>query len=148
MEGQPAGPYLDAVAEAWQATHPHVPLDYARDAAGGAVIAVDAALRQAIWNLLDNAAEASPAGVRLTASVEDRMLAVSVVDWGDGFSPEAFAQIGKLYQSTKGAGHGVGLFLAINVARRLGGRLEASNRVGGGAEVRLLLPLAQRQEER
>ncbi|TGX54791.1 HAMP domain-containing histidine kinase [Sphingomonas gei] len=147
MEGQPAGPYLDAVAEAWQATHPHVPLDYVRDAAGGAVIAVDAALRQAIWNLLDNAAEASPAGVRLTASADDRMLAVTVVDWGDGFSPEALAQIGKLYQSTKGAGHGVGLFLAINVARRLGGRLEASNRVGGGAEVRLLLPLAQRQGE-
>jgi two-component system sensor histidine kinase RegB len=143
MESQTAGPFLDAVAEAWQVAYPHVPLDYASGIAESAVIAVDAALRQAIWNLLDNAAEASPAGVRLTTSIEDRMLAIAVRDWGDGFSPEALAQMGKLYQSTKGAGHGVGLFLATNVVRRLGGRLEAENRIGGGAEVRLLLPLAR-----
>ena len=31
--------------------------------------------------------------------------------------------------------------LAASVARRLGGRLEAAARAGGGAEVRLILPL-------
>jgi two-component system, sensor histidine kinase RegB len=148
MESRAAGPFLDAVAEAWQVAHPQVPLDYDRDKAEGAVVAVDAALRQAVWNLLDNAAEASPAGVRLTAEIEDRMLVIAVSDWGDGFSPDALAKVGKLYQSTKGAGHGVGLFLATNVARRLGGGLAASNRVGGGAEVRLVLPLALRAKER
>jgi two-component system sensor histidine kinase RegB len=147
MVSQAAGPFLDAVAEAWQVAYPQVPLAYA-GGAEGAVIAADAALRQAIWNLLDNAAEASPAGVRLSATVQDRMLSIAVCDWGDGFTREALGQIGKLYQSTKGAGHGVGLFLATNVVRRLGGRLAASNRVGGGAEVRLLLPLAHREEER
>ena len=147
MESQAAGPFLEAVAEAWQVAYPQVPLDYAPGVAEGVVLAVDAALRQAIWNLLDNAAEASPAGVRLTTSIEDRMLVIAVCDWGDGFSPEALGHVGKLYQSTKGAGHGVGLFLATNVVRRLGGRLEARNRVGGGAEVRVLLPLAHRQEE-
>ncbi|MDT8760163.1 ATP-binding protein [Sphingomonas psychrotolerans] len=148
MESQAAGPFLDAVAEDWQVAYPQVPLDYSSRGVNGAVIAIDAALRQAIWNLLDNAVEASPAGVRLTGSIEERVFAITVRDWGDGFSPDALAQVGKLYQSTKGAGHGVGLFLATNVVRRLGGRLEASNRVGGGAEVRLLLPLAQRDKER
>jgi two-component system sensor histidine kinase RegB len=147
MESQAAGPFLDAVAEAWQVSQPQVPLDYERELADGTVVAADAALRQAVWNLLDNAAEASPVGVRLTARVEQGMLAIAVSDWGEGFSPDALAQVGKLYQSTKGAGHGVGLFLATNVARRLGGRLEARNRAMAGAEVRLLLPLALRDKE-
>ena len=69
MERMAAGAFLDSVVEAWHPTHPQVPLDYGRAAVAAAVIAVDPALRQAIWNLLDNAAEASPAGVRLLADI-------------------------------------------------------------------------------
>jgi two-component system sensor histidine kinase RegB len=36
----------------------------------------------------------------------------------------------------------MGLFLSVNVARTLGGRLQERNRDGGGAEVVLTLPLA------
>jgi two-component system sensor histidine kinase RegB len=147
MESRAAGPFVEAIAEAWQVSHSDVALDYDPDGAESAVIAVDAALRQAIWNLLDNAAEASPGAVQMTLTIEDTMLAIAVRDRGAGFSPEALALVGKLNQSTKGAGHGVGLFLASNVARRLGGRLEARNRASGGAEVRLLLPRALRQRE-
>jgi two-component system sensor histidine kinase RegB len=53
------------------------------------------------------------------------------------------AQFGKPYQSSKGrAGGGLGLFLVVNVARTLGGTVQASNRAAGGAEVRLTLPLS------
>ncbi|HVJ01458.1 MAG TPA: ATP-binding protein [Sphingomonas sp.] len=148
MERIAAETFLDAIAEAWRATQLHLPFDYRASGANGAVIAVDPALRQAVWNLLDNAAEASPAGVRLSAEIEDHMLVIAVRDWGDGFAPETLAHLGQLFQSTKGAGHGLGLFLASNVARRLGGRLEARNLTGGGAEVRLLLPLVLSQETR
>lgn len=148
MERMAAGAFLDSVVEAWHPTHPQVPLDYGRDAVAAAIIAVDPALRQAVWNLLDNAAEASPAGVRLLADIEDSMVAICVQDWGDGFAPEVLENLGKLFQSTKGAGHGLGLFLAANVARRLGGRLEARNPAMGGAEVRLLLPFALPKETR
>ncbi|RYY43190.1 MAG: ATP-binding protein, partial [Sphingomonadales bacterium] len=41
----------------------------------------------------------------------------------------------------------MGLFLAANVARRLGGRLEARN-LESGAEVRIALPLAVAVGER
>lgn len=145
MERMPAAAFLDSIVAAWRPTQPQVPLDYQGEETVDAVIAVDPALRQAVWNLLDNAAEASPAGIRLVATREDNMLVIAVSDWGDGFAPDALANLGKLFQSTKGAGHGLGLFLATNVARRLGGRIEACNRVGGGAEVRLLLPLATQQ---
>ena len=76
------------------------------------------------------------------------MVAICVQDWGDGFAPEVLENLGKLFQSTKGAGHGLGLFLAANVVRRLGGRLEARNPAMGGAEVRLLLPFALPTETR
>lgn len=142
MESSAASVFLDTTVDEWRSTNPQIRLAYDRDAAGDAVIAVDPALRQAIGNLLDNAGEASPAGLSLTASIEGGLLAIAVRDSGPGFDPAALGRVGTLYQSTKGAGHGLGLFLATNVARRLGGRLEARNRHTGGAEVRLLLPLA------
>ncbi|SOB80938.1 two-component system, sensor histidine kinase RegB [Sphingomonas guangdongensis] len=142
MERAAPEPFLRAVADAWAPTHPQVPLDYRATGLEGAVLAVEPALRQAIWNLLDNAAAASPAGIALTAGIEDGHVAIAVQDWGDGFAAADLAHVGERMRSSKGPGHGVGLFLAASVARRLGGRLEARNRTGGGAEVRLLLPLA------
>jgi two-component system sensor histidine kinase RegB len=66
-----------------------------------------------------------------------------VSDRGPGFPEQQLQNIGKLYQSDKGPGRGLGLFLASNVARRLGGFLEAENCAEGGAMVRLVLPLVQ-----
>jgi two-component system sensor histidine kinase RegB len=73
--------------------------------------------------------------------VTGELLSVAVLDNGPGFPPDLIGQVGQPYQSSKGAGHGLGLFLAQTTARRLGGSLEAENRGGGGATVRLLLPL-------
>ena len=39
------------------------------------------------------------------------------------------------------AGAGLGLFLLVNVMRKLGGGVVAANRRDGGANVRLTLPL-------
>ena len=141
MQSMAAAAFLTELGETWQPTHPQVPISTSTEDAGSAVIAVDPALRQAVANLPDNAAEASPLGLRLTGKVEDGMLAIIVRDYGPGFDPGALAHVGELYRSTKGAGHGLGLFLATNVARRMGGRIEARNPAGGGAEVRLILPL-------
>ncbi|MDP9164121.1 MAG: ATP-binding protein, partial [Pseudomonadota bacterium] len=69
-------------------------------------------------------------------------LTIAVTDDGPGFTPDQLALVGRPGQSSKGSGHGIGLFLATNVVRRLGGRLEARNRGPRGAEVRLILPLA------
>jgi two-component system sensor histidine kinase RegB len=52
-------------------------------------------------------------------------------------------QFGKPYQSSKGRpGGGLGLFLVVNVARTLGGRVAVRNRPEGGAIVSIALPLA------
>lgn len=96
-----------------------------------------------IDNVLDNARDASPDWVSLEASCIDGVLAVVVRDRGPGFAPAMLANFGKPYNSSKGRpGGGLGLFLAVNVARTLGGAVTARNLATGGAEVRLSLPMA------
>jgi two-component system sensor histidine kinase RegB len=95
-----------------------------------------------IFNVLDNAMEASPHWVRFEAWQEGDSLAILIADRGPGFVPEMLTQLGKPYQSSKGrAGGGLGLFLVVNVARKLGGSVAAYNRPEGGAGVRLTLPI-------
>jgi two-component system sensor histidine kinase RegB len=65
-----------------------------------------------------------------------------VNDAGPGFAPEMLTQFGKPYQSSKGRlGGGLGLFLVVNVVRKLGGFVSARNLRQGGASVTLSLPL-------
>ena len=73
--------------------------------------------------MLDNAYEVSRDWVELVAEREGDNLVLSISDRGPGFAPEMLAQLGKPYHSSKGrAGGGLGLFLVVNVVRKLGGR--------------------------
>lgn len=104
----------------------------------------DPALRQVIGNVLDNASEVSPDWIALTAIRDGDMAAIEISDRGPGFSDEMIARFGQPYSSTKGRpGGGLGLFLLVNVLRKLGGSASVANRgAGGGAIVRITLPLA------
>jgi two-component system sensor histidine kinase RegB len=134
--------FLDDLVGEWQGSRQVGEFVYVNRIAHDRPVAFDSALRQTIDNLLDNALEASPGWVGLEASAEDGTLLLCVTDRGPGFAPGMLAQFGKPYQSSKGRpGGGLGLFLVVNVARTLGGTVSASNRPGGGAEVRLTLPL-------
>lgn len=106
-------------------------------------IAFNTALKQMIWNVLENAIEASPDWIKLDASCEGDQLTLLVSDRGPGFSKTMLERFGKPYQSSKGRpGRGVGLFFVVNVARKLGGVVKASNaQPGPGALVRFTLPL-------
>jgi two-component system sensor histidine kinase RegB len=106
-------------------------------------IVADGALKQVICNVIDNAVEASPRWVGISASREGDALALTISDLGPGFQPEMLADFGKPYRSTKGRpGSGLGLFLVVNVLRKLGGGVTVRNRPEGGAVVTLSLPLA------
>lgn len=137
--------FIDELAARWRPTRPASELVVEKEELPDAEIVSDSALQQVIANLLDNAAEAAPATrLRLHAACTDgETLALSVIDEGPGFDPERLRHFGEPYQSSKGQpGRGMGLFLSVNVARTLGGRLEARNREAGGAEVVLTLPMA------
>lgn len=135
--------FLDDLVEDWEATRPIHDFQYDNRIEPDVPIAFDLTLKQMIDNVLDNAREASPDWVSLEASCIDGQLDVVVRDRGPGFAPAMLANFGKPYNSSKGRpGGGLGLFLAVNVARTLGGHVTARNLAAGGAEVRLSLPLA------
>jgi len=140
--------FIDGLADGWRAAHPHAGLAVRCDRLPDAGIIADSALQQVIANLLDNAAEAAPGRpLALIASCPGGdTLSLSVLDEGPGFDAERLRHFGEPYQSSKGQpGRGMGLFLSVNVARTLGGRLEARNREDGGAAVTLTLPLSSLQ---
>jgi len=137
--------FIDGLAQRWRAARPGAELAVRCEGLPEAEIISDSALQQVVGNLLDNALEAAP-GSRLTLAAscpDEGMLSLAVLDDGPGFDAERLAHFGEPYQSSKGQpGRGMGLFLSVNVARTLGGRLEARNREEGGAAVTLTLPLA------
>ncbi|RPE81552.1 ATP-binding protein [Vulcaniibacterium tengchongense] len=135
--------FLDGVVAEWRATRPVLAFEYAKHFDGDLHIVSDTGLKQMIQNVLDNALEASPGWVGLDAAIEDEALVLRVRDRGPGFAPQMLANLGKPYQSSKGRpGRGLGLFLAVNVARTLGGSIAARNAEPRGAVVTVTLPLS------
>ncbi len=135
--------FLNDLAQEWRSSRPVASFDYENRIQHDLPVVFDAALKQMIFNVLDNAFEASPHWVSLEAKRETDALILVVTDAGLGFAPAMLAHFGKPYQSSKGRpGGGLGLFLAVNVSRTLGGTVTARNRAEGGAVVTLTLPLA------
>lgn len=135
--------FLNDIVDEWSASRLPDTIHYVDRFGEDAAIVSDPALRQVIGNILDNAGEVSPRWVGVTATRERESLILEVADRGPGFSPEMLDSFGQPYRSTKSKpGGGLGLFLLVNVLRKLGGDASASNREEGGALVRIILPLA------
>ena len=135
--------FLDGLAAEWRASRSPQRFDYTNAFGQDEAIVSDTALKQVIFNLFDNALEASPNVVRVGVERIDGDLVITVTDEGPGFSAEMLAEFGKPYRSSKGRpGGGLGLFLVVNVVRKLGGFVVAENAASRGAIVTLTLPLA------
>lgn len=135
--------FLDELAKEWQTGRPAVSFVYRNQIKEDLPVVFDSTLKQMIFNVLDNAADASPQWVSFKAARDGNTLQLDIADAGAGFPPAMLTQLGKPYQSSKGhPGGGLGLFLVVNVARTLGGTVSARNRPEGGALVSLMLPLA------
>jgi two-component system sensor histidine kinase RegB len=135
--------FLNDLVEEWRSTRAANAFTY-EDAFGDDLPMVsDSALKQMVCNVLDNALEASRYSVGLKAAREADALVLTISDAGPGFSTAMLSQFGKPYQTSKGRpGGGLGLFLVVNVARTLGGKVDAQNATEGGARVTLTLPLS------
>ena len=93
-------------------------------------------LRQAVINLLRNAAEASPGSVLVVI----RNKTVEVRDTGPGIPEEHLSKIFIPFFTTKAKGHGIGLALAHRIVTEHGGTLTAANSPTGGAVFTIKLP--------
>jgi two-component system sensor histidine kinase RegB len=133
--------FLASVTDQWTAQRPGL-LTVVNRLDRDPVIAADRTLAQILTNVLDNAAEAGASRVEMSAAITDDNLILTVTDNGGGFPAEMLDTIGKPYRSTKDRrGAGLGLFLAVNVLRKLGGALTVQNG-SDGAIVTLSVPLA------
>jgi two-component system sensor histidine kinase KdpD len=99
-----------------------------------------------VLNLVENAAKYAPAGspIEIRARAQGGNLALEVADRGPGFPPGAEVRaFEKFYRGAHAGipGAGLGLAIARAIAQLHGGSLVAENRAGGGAVLRLLLPL-------
>ncbi|WP_027144839.1 ATP-binding protein [Mesorhizobium sp. WSM3626] len=134
--------FLDDLVEEWRTSRQPSKLEYKNDFDPDEQIVSDTALKQVIFNLFDNAQEASQDWVGVTAERQGDKLVISVRDRGLGFDEGILAALGQPYMSSKGRpGGGLGLFLVMNVVRNLGGDFSARN-MEQGACVTLSLPLA------
>lgn len=136
--------FFEEIALEWKTARDEDILRYSNDFEPDIPIIADLTLRQAIFNLLDNAREASSSQICMAVSRDNDTAIVVVEDNGAGFPPEVIENAGKPYISTKNRpGAGLGLFLVTNVVRKLGGNVEIGNATGhGGARVIIKLPLS------
>ena len=135
--------FVDALAEEWRSTRTIPQFDYDNDFGTDTPMVSDTTLKQMVFNVLDNARDASPSWVKLAVTRNADALCMTVTDAGPGFAPDMLSKLGTPYQSSKNRpGGGLGLYLVLNVARTLGGSVEARNRPEGGAQVTIELPLA------
>lgn len=134
--------FLDSLVKEWRSTRSVTRFLYDNHVDENTAMVADTTLEQMVFNVLDNARDASPHWVSLEAHREGDALHIVITDQGPGFAPEVLAHIGVPYQSTKGRpGGGLGLFLSMNVARTLGGSVTAENLPSGGAKVTISLSL-------
>jgi PAS domain S-box-containing protein len=106
-------------------------------------------LRQIVLNLLTNAVKFTDLGhVELRADVRDNELMIEVSDTGIGIAPadierifEPFWQVEQPLRRHHG-GTGLGLSVATQLARLLGGRIDVESEIGKGSTFTLRVPAA------
>lgn len=140
--------FVDNLVSEWRALRSPTVLDYSNAFSPNEPMVSDPALQQVIFNVFDNALEASPTWVGVRVERRGDRLVIIVSDAGPGFDSTILAELGKPYRSTKQRpGGGLGLFLVVNVLRKLGGTVAAANRPEGGAAVTLTLPFNELSTE-
>jgi two-component system sensor histidine kinase PilS (NtrC family) len=156
------GPVVEDVVKMFEASRPAgvelsmaVPPDCT-------VLADSRQLRQALWNLLLNAAQAMPAGgaIRVEARTlaeppqggdpqrrnardeEARCVEIAIADTGVGIPPEVLERVFEPFFTTKRSGSGLGLPTVHRIVENHGGSLALESRPGAGTTVRVRLPAA------
>lgn len=114
------------------------------------VMGCEGELTRVVLSLLQNALEAIEPGqvlqneIRVSSRVEDGFGIVDITDTGCGIRPEHRSRVFEPFFTTKGAqrGAGLGLSLARQSLRAMGGSLKVHSKWGKGTTVRLAVPLA------
>jgi two-component system sensor histidine kinase PilS (NtrC family) len=115
--------------------------------AGIALLADGPQMKQVLWNLLGNAADATSAGGSITVVFRRRgkEALLSVTDSGAGIAREDLPRIFDPFFTTKERGTGLGLAIVHRVVEAHGGRIAVQSEPGKGSTFSVSLPAAAPQ---
>jgi len=103
-------------------------------------------LRQALVNLLTNAAQAMKGNgtLTLTTAVSDHTVTTTIADCGPGISKQHLSKVFDPFFTTKGQGEGSGLGLTVakRIIRKLGGDIRIESVEGQGTTCFITLPMS------
>ncbi|MCE5264057.1 MAG: HAMP domain-containing protein [Deltaproteobacteria bacterium] len=104
-------------------------------------------VQTALFNLIQNALEATPSGGRLTVStgmaMDGREVTITVADTGSGIPPELMERICEPFFSThqEEGMRGLGLAIVQDIVKMHGGRMEIKSVPGAGTQIVLGFPV-------
>lgn len=97
-----------------------------------------------LWNLVDNGLKAvsgEEGRVWLSASIEESMLTIQIVDNGSGMSQDFVRnELQNPFQSTRGEGFGIGFYDARQFIEKAGGEMDIETALGAGTHIRMVVP--------
>ena len=102
---------------------------------------------EALFNLLDNAVKYTPAGGKITVTVEEweMYVEIKVADTGKGISESNQAAIFRRFYREEEVhdqpGVGIGLYLAREIIAQQGGYMKVVSELGNGSAFSIMLPL-------
>ena len=99
-------------------------------------------MKQAFYNLIKNAFQATATAGRLTITTEsdEYEVRVRVADTGKGISRESMGRIFEPYYTTKASGTGLGLLIVRRIVREHGGELAVTSEADVGTTITIHLP--------
>ncbi len=106
-------------------------------------------LQQILTNLVHNAVKFTSTGsVGVFCGVAGRRVQIRVCDTGPGIAPadqqRIFKEFERVGDTGAAPGSGLGLSIALKLAEAMGGAITQSNRVSGGSDFTLTLPVSER----
>ena len=108
-------------------------------------------LERVLGHLLQNAIDATQerGEVVIRVFAEERCAVVEVKDSGCGMSEEFVRErLFRPFHTTKPAGMGIGAFETAQLAKEMGGSIQADSQPGSGTLIKLLLPLHAEEQRR
>ncbi|MBX3200287.1 MAG: HAMP domain-containing histidine kinase [Labilithrix sp.] len=136
---------FDAVCESLRDRAEAARVSLVVDCGGGRLSAFEGELREALFNLIANAVEATPAHgsvfIRTEVTTDGDQL-WSIHDSGVGMRRDVLAQLGVPHRTFRRGGSGLGVALARAIVHRHGGALRFDSGRGRGTTVTIRLPRA------
>ena len=108
----------------------------------GYAVQLEQVLVNLIRNALDAVSDTKRGAIEIAVRADDNTVRIAIADNGPGIPPELIARIFDPFVTTKPVGKGLGLGLSITygIVQDFRGRIHASNRPQGGAEIVIELP--------